>query len=97
MAKTSGLHVFVSVTALHADLTWSFAIRGFVHQNNVESVTTVARGMCVCVCVCVWGEGGGGGGGKSGGGKKKKPKKTLGLPKNLPKTPGPRNKSPKIS
>ena len=56
MAKTSGLHVFVSVTALHADLTWSFAIRGFVHQNNVESVTTVARGMCVCVCVC----GGGG-------------------------------------
>lgn len=49
MAKTSGLHVFVSVTALHADLTWSFAIRGFVHQNNVESVTTVARGMCVCV------------------------------------------------
>ena len=57
MAKTSGLHVFVSVTALHADLTWSFAIRGFVHQNNVESVTTVARGMCVCVC------GGGGGGG----------------------------------
>ena len=59
MAKTSGLHVFVSVTALHADLTWSFAIRGFVHQNNVESVTTVARGMCVCVCVCV-GRGGGG-------------------------------------
>ena len=57
MAKTSGLHVFVSVTALHANLTWSFAIRGFVHQNNVESVTTVARGMCVCVCVC----GGGGG------------------------------------
>ena len=56
MAKTSGLHVFVSVTALHANLTWSFAIRGFVHQNNVESVTTVARGMCVCVCVC----GGGG-------------------------------------
>ena len=56
MAKTSGLHVFVSVTALHANLTWSFAIRGFVHQNNVESVTTVARGMCVCVC------GGGGGG-----------------------------------
>ena len=55
MAKTSGLHVFVSVTALHADLTWSFAIRGFVHQNNVESVTTVARGMCVCVCV--WGGG----------------------------------------
>ena len=55
MAKTSGLHVFVSVTALHADLTWSFAIRGFVHQNNVESVTTVARGMCVCV----WGGGGG--------------------------------------
>ena len=51
MAKTSGLHVFVSVTALHADLTWSFAIRGFVHQNNVESVTTLARGMCVCVCV----------------------------------------------
>ena len=25
------------------------------HQNNVESVTTVARGMCVCV----WGGGGG--------------------------------------
>ena len=59
MAKTSGLHVFVSVTALHADLTGSFAIRGFVHQNNVESVTTVARGMCVCVC---------GGGGRGGGG-----------------------------
>ena len=93
MAKTSGLHVFVSVTALHANLTWSFAIRGFVHQNNVESVTTVARGMCVCVCV--WG--GGGGGGTSGGGENKNSKKSLGLPKNLPKTPGPKNKSPKMS
>ena len=68
MAKTSGLQVFVSVTALHADLTWSFAIRGFVHQNNVESVTTVAMQgyvcvcvcACVCVCVCVWVGGGGG-------------------------------------
>ena len=68
MAITIGLHVFVSVTALHADLTWSFAIRGFVHQNNVESVTTVARGICVCVCVCVCGGGGGGGGGRGQGG-----------------------------
>ena len=62
MAKTSGLHVFVSVTALHADLTWSFAIRGFVHQNNVESVATVPRCVCVCVCVSVVGWVGGGGG-----------------------------------
>ena len=57
MAITIGLHVFVSVTALHADLTWSFAIRGFVHQNNVESVATVPR----CVYVCGWVGGGGGG------------------------------------
>ena len=56
MAITIGLHVFVSVTALHADLTWSFAIRGFVHQNNVESVATVPR----CVYVGGWVGGGGG-------------------------------------
>ena len=33
-----------------------FVIRGFVHQNNVESVATVPR----CVCVGRGGEGGGG-------------------------------------
>ena len=81
MAKTSGLHVFVSVTALHADLTWSFAIREFVHQNNVESVTTVARGMCVCVC------GGGGGGGYFRGGEKAKLKKIPRASKKPPKNP----------
>ena len=57
MAITIGLHVFVSVIALHADLTWSFAIRGFVHQNNVESVATVPRCVCVWVGGCVGGEG----------------------------------------
>ena len=85
MAKTSGLHVFVSVTALHADLTWSFAIRGVVHQNNVEILP-----LCPGVCVCV------GRGDTLDGGKNQNSKKSLGLPKNLPKTPGPKNKSPKI-
>ena len=49
---TSHKNRSVKVTALHADLFF-FVIRGFVHQNNVESVATVPR------CVCV-GRGGGG-------------------------------------
>ena len=87
MAITIGLHVFVSVTALHADLTWSFAIRGFVHQNNVESVATVPR----CVYVCGWVGGGGEGyfGSQVTGmiewGQKAKPKKIPRASKKPPK------------